>query len=48
MISAANEKAAALFGVPVVDLVGKQVSRHFPAGYEDELLAKYADVRGVR
>ena len=44
VISAANEKAAALFGVPVVDLVGKQVSAHFPAGYEDELLAKYADV----
>jgi diguanylate cyclase (GGDEF)-like protein/PAS domain S-box-containing protein len=43
-ITAANDNAAKLFGVPVSALVGKRVSRHFPAGYEEELLRKYATV----
>jgi diguanylate cyclase (GGDEF)-like protein/PAS domain S-box-containing protein len=44
LITAANENSARLFGVPVDALVGKQVSRHFPQGYEAELLLKYATV----
>jgi diguanylate cyclase (GGDEF)-like protein/PAS domain S-box-containing protein len=44
LITAANENAARLFGVPTGTLVGQRVSRHFPAGYEDELLRKYVGV----
>jgi diguanylate cyclase (GGDEF)-like protein/PAS domain S-box-containing protein len=44
LITAANENAARLFGVPVAAMVGKQVSAHFPSGNEAELLRKYADV----
>ncbi len=44
VITVANENSAKLFGVPVNELVGKRVSRHFPPGYETELLEKYVRV----
>ena len=44
LITAANENAARLFGVPVAAMVGKEVSGYFPAGHEAELLGKYAAV----
>ncbi|MGZ4796720.1 MAG: sensor domain-containing protein [Acidimicrobiia bacterium] len=44
VITAANENAADLFGVPVDLLLHKRVSAHFPPGYEAALLRKYAAV----
>ena len=43
-ITVANENAARLFGVPVEELVGKRVTRHFPPAQKEALLRKYVDV----
>lgn len=43
-ITVANENAAKLFGLPVADLLGKRVTRHFPPAHKDALLKKYVDV----
>jgi diguanylate cyclase (GGDEF)-like protein/PAS domain S-box-containing protein len=44
VITAANENAARLFGVPSSTLVGARVSRHFPAGRERERMDRYTAV----